>query len=68
MEAASISSAPPAPGFGATIRKFVDRYGLIIVLLAMPVAFGIQDLIKTATSSTSGPTSRTGSPTAPSGR
>jgi branched-chain amino acid transport system permease protein len=46
MEAASISSAPPAPGIGATIRKFVDRYGLIIVLLAMPVAFGIHDLIK----------------------
>jgi branched-chain amino acid transport system permease protein len=46
MEAASISSAPPAPGFGAAVRKFVDRYGLIIVLLAMPVAFGIHDLIK----------------------
>jgi branched-chain amino acid transport system permease protein len=45
MEAASISTAPPAPGFGATLRKFFDRYGLIIVLLAMPVAFAIQDLV-----------------------
>jgi branched-chain amino acid transport system permease protein len=46
MEAASITSAPPAPGIGAAVRKLADRYGLIIVLLAMPVAFGIHDLIK----------------------
>src|SRR4051812_49294097 len=45
MEAASISTAPPAPGFGAVLRKFFDRYGLIIVLLAMPVGFAIQDLV-----------------------
>src|SRR4051794_13597076 len=44
MEAASISTAPPRPGVGATIRKFFDRFGLIIVLLAMPVAFAVQDL------------------------
>jgi branched-chain amino acid transport system permease protein len=46
MEAASISSAPPKPGVGATIRSYVDRFGLIIVLLAMPVAFAVQDLVQ----------------------
>src|SRR4051812_22052521 len=45
MEAASISSSAPSPGVGAVLRKYADRFGLIIVLLAMPVAFGIHDLI-----------------------
>jgi branched-chain amino acid transport system permease protein len=47
MEAASIpSSAPASPGVGAALKNFADRYGLIIVLLAMPVYFGIQDLVQ----------------------
>jgi branched-chain amino acid transport system permease protein len=42
MEAASISA--PRPAFGDQVRKFVDRFGLPLVLLIMPVAFGINDL------------------------
>src|ERR671914_945897 len=43
MEAASVPSARPgAPGQAA--REFVSKYGLIVVLLIMPVAFGIHDL------------------------
>jgi branched-chain amino acid transport system permease protein len=30
----------------ATLRRFLGRYGLIIVLLALPVGFGIHDVIK----------------------
>ena len=43
MEAASVpASRPAAPGQAA--RDFVSKYGLIIVLLAMPVYYGIKDL------------------------
>ena len=42
MEAASIPAARPAPARVA--RTFLDRYGLIIVLLILPVAFAIDDL------------------------
>src|SRR5918911_4231844 len=45
MEAATIS-ARPRPRSGAAVRRALDRYGLILVLLAMPVAFGVHDLIK----------------------
>ena len=41
MAAASVRAAPPAL---AAVRKFLTQYGLILVLLAMPVAFGIHDL------------------------
>jgi len=41
MAAASIRAAPSAL---AAARKFLTQYGLIMVLLAMPVAFGIHDL------------------------
>ena len=41
MAAASVSAAPSAL---AAVRKFLGQYGLIVVLLAMPVAFGIHDL------------------------
>jgi branched-chain amino acid transport system permease protein len=44
LEAASVK-ARPAPGIPAAVRAFVSQYGLIVVLLAMPVAFGINDLI-----------------------
>jgi len=46
MEAATVTRSAPPPGIGATLKRYVDRYGLIVVLLAMPVAFGIQDLIQ----------------------
>ena len=42
MAAASVPAAPP--GALAAVRKFLSQYGLIIVLLIMPVAFGIHDL------------------------
>jgi branched-chain amino acid transport system permease protein len=39
---------PSAPALSRTrgdmVRDFLNRYGLIVVLLAMPVAYGIQDL------------------------
>jgi len=43
MEAASVPAARPAAP-GQAVRDFVSKYGLIIVLLAMPVAFAISDL------------------------
>jgi branched-chain amino acid transport system permease protein len=43
MEAASVpTSRPSAPG--QAVRDFVGKYGLIVVLLAMPVYFAISDL------------------------
>jgi len=43
MEAASVpATRPAAPGQAA--RNFISKYGLIIVLLIMPVWFGIKDL------------------------
>ncbi len=42
MAAASLPAAQPAPL--RAVRRFLSSYGLILVLLAMPVAFGIQDL------------------------
>jgi branched-chain amino acid transport system permease protein len=42
MAAASLPAASPA-GLVA-VRKFLSQYGLIAVLLIMPVAFGIHDL------------------------
>ena len=43
MEAASVpAERPAAPGQAA--RDFVSKYGLIVVLLAMPVYYAIQDL------------------------
>jgi branched-chain amino acid transport system permease protein len=42
MAAASLPAAQPAAV--QTIRRFLSRYGLIAVLLIMPVAFGIHDL------------------------
>src|SRR5881409_3679907 len=47
MEAASFSAPNLAsPGVGARLRNLLDRYGLIVVLLAMPAAFAVHDLIK----------------------
>ena len=48
MEAASITASGVAPSTAsrlwAATRQFMDTYGLIILLLAMPVAYGIRDL------------------------
>src|SRR3954447_10042396 len=43
MEAASVPARATAPG--QAVRGFVGKYGLIIVLLIMPVAFAISDLL-----------------------
>jgi branched-chain amino acid transport system permease protein len=43
MEAASIAAEPPS-SLGTSIKTFLGKWGLIIVLLAMPVFYGIQDL------------------------
>lgn len=42
MEAASVPATPAASG--QAVRGFISKYGLIVVLLAMPVYFAIQDL------------------------
>src|SRR3954470_20836352 len=43
MEAASVPAARSATP-GQAVRDFISKYGLIIVLLAMPVVFAFQDL------------------------
>jgi len=43
MESASIPARPPRAR-GEVVREFISRYGLIAVLLILPVAYGIQDL------------------------
>jgi branched-chain amino acid transport system permease protein len=42
MEAASLPAARPGPG--RVVRAFFDRFGLVAVLLILPVAFAIDDL------------------------
>jgi branched-chain amino acid transport system permease protein len=42
MEAASLPAAPATPR--RTVRAFFDRFGLIIVLMILPVVFAIDDL------------------------
>src|SRR5215217_1302887 len=44
MEAASVSATRPAAP-GQALRDWVGKYGLIVVLLIMPVTFGISDLL-----------------------
>jgi branched-chain amino acid transport system permease protein len=43
LEAASVTSAPPRRRSEA-VREFLSQYGLIAILLILPVAYGIQDL------------------------
>ena len=45
MEAASIPTAAPGVPFAERARSFIGTYGLILVLLALPVTFGIHDLV-----------------------
>src|SRR4051812_434728 len=46
MEASTTTVPPPAlsQSVGASISKWANKYGLIIVLLALPVFYGIKDL------------------------
>jgi branched-chain amino acid transport system permease protein len=43
MESASIPVRPQRPR-GEVVREFISRFGLIAILLILPVAYGIQDL------------------------
>ena len=43
MESASIPARPSRPR-GEVVREFISRFGLIAILLILPVAYGIQDL------------------------
>jgi branched-chain amino acid transport system permease protein len=42
MEAASVPATAAVPG--QRLREFVSKYGLVLILLALPVGFGISDL------------------------
>jgi branched-chain amino acid transport system permease protein len=44
MEAASISAKSSRPRAGAVAREFISKYGLIALLVALPVYYGIRDL------------------------
>jgi branched-chain amino acid transport system permease protein len=43
LEAASAAARPPS-SFWTSVRTFLGKWGLIIVLLIMPVTYGVQDL------------------------
>src|SRR5687768_11810866 len=43
MESASIPARPPRAR-ADVVREFVSRFGLIAILLILPVVYGIQDL------------------------
>jgi branched-chain amino acid transport system permease protein len=43
LEAASVTAAPPRRRSDA-VREFISTYGLIAILLILPVVYGIQDL------------------------
>src|SRR3954469_753731 len=44
MEASTVSAPSHAGGVSTAVRTFLSRYGLIIVLLLLPIRYGIQDL------------------------
>jgi branched-chain amino acid transport system permease protein len=44
MEASSVTAPGAAGGLAAGIRSFFSRYGLILVLLILPVVYGVQDI------------------------
>ena len=44
MEASSVTASTQGATLGTAIRAFLSKYGLIIVLLILPVRYGIQDL------------------------
>jgi branched-chain amino acid transport system permease protein len=47
MEASPATAPPPgalSESLGTTLRRLANRYGLLVVLLALPVYYGIKDL------------------------
>ncbi len=47
MEAASVTPGAPSRRRSEAVREFISQYGLIAILLILPVAYGIQDLSDT---------------------
>jgi branched-chain amino acid transport system permease protein len=45
LEAATISAKATGASPLAALQRFLSKYGLIIVLLALPVAFGVHDIV-----------------------
>src|SRR5215210_7515668 len=43
MESASIPARPQRPR-GEAVREFISEFGLVVLLLVLPVVYGIQDL------------------------
>ena len=44
MEAATVPAEAPKAKTSDVVREFISKYGLIALLLALPVYYGIQDL------------------------
>src|SRR3954447_4222314 len=44
MEASSVTAPGQGANLGTAVRSFFNKYGLIIVLLLLPLRYGIQDL------------------------
>jgi branched-chain amino acid transport system permease protein len=44
LEAASVPAEAPRAKTSDVVREFISKYGLIAVLLALPIYYGIQDL------------------------
>jgi branched-chain amino acid transport system permease protein len=44
VEAASVTAEGPTPRRSDQVREFISRYGLILLLLVLPVYYGVQDL------------------------
>src|SRR3954454_14115864 len=44
MEASSVTAPGQGANLGTAVRSFFGKYGLIIVLLLLPIRYGIQDL------------------------
>jgi branched-chain amino acid transport system permease protein len=44
LEAASVPAEAPRAKTSEVVREFVSKYGLIAVLLALPIYYGVQDL------------------------
>jgi branched-chain amino acid transport system permease protein len=42
--AATVSSPAGVGGLGATLRRFLGRYGLILALLVLPAVYGVHDI------------------------
>src|SRR4051812_5917039 len=44
MEASSVSASAPGNSLGSILRSWLSRYALFLVLLALPIWYGVHDL------------------------